>query len=287
MSLLHPNLEAFYAIYLRKTVIAASKDLGISQTGVTQRLRALEREVGASLFTRSRLGMSLTTEGKFLLSFCLMTLESQGRFYSQVKDGGSRVSVDLRIAGPTSFIAGRVVPGCTEVYQRWPHLNLHFMIDDSENRVGLLKQAQADIVVLYPHQVQLEFDSKLVKPDEYCLVGHPSWKKLSLSTILSEQRLFAFHADDQTSLNYLKYFHLLKYLKRPRLFVNENSALIHLLVAGIGVGILAREIAKPLVESKRLVFLNEGKAMKDPLSLAWYSRSQMPAYFQDLLDTIH
>lgn len=66
------------------------------------------------------------------------------------------------------------------------------LIDDSKNRIDLIKQGQADIVILYPHQVPLELDSKLVKADEYLLLGHPSWKGRELIDILTKESLLHF-----------------------------------------------------------------------------------------------
>jgi LysR family transcriptional regulator (chromosome initiation inhibitor) len=286
MSLLSSNLQAFLIVYEKSSVSGAAAELGIGQTAVTQRIRSLENEIGVSLFTRSRKGMKLTTEGKSLLNYCLRANELEGQTFSQLKNTGSGQEVELRIAGPTSFISGRAVPNCKEVLERWPHLNLQFTIDDRENRLELLKQGLVDIVVLYPHQVPPELDSKLVKPDEYLLLGHPSWKGRELKDILQNERIFAFHGNDHTSLNYLKSFNLIGFLKRPRLFVNENLALSNLMRYGVGFGLLSKEIAEPIIKKGELIVLNEAKTLKDPLALAWYPRSNMPTYFKEIVRSL-
>ncbi|MEK6627300.1 MAG: LysR family transcriptional regulator [Bdellovibrionota bacterium] len=283
MSLLSHNLQAFLAVYEKTTVSAAAESLNVGQTAITQRIRALEKSLGASLFIRGRKGMKLTSEGTILLKYCLGARELSGKTLKELKSNAVEFDVDLRIAGPTSIISGRVVPQLKGLYKRWPHLNLHFIIDDRENRLDLIKQGTADIVVLYPHQVPNELDSKLVKPDEYFLLAHPSWAKRSLVDILEKERLFAFHPEDSTSLNYLKSFDLLKYLKRPRLFVNENLALSTLLCEGVGFGLLSREIAQPLLDNQQLIKLNQGKSLKDALAFAWHPRSDMPDYFKDII----
>jgi DNA-binding transcriptional LysR family regulator len=178
------------------------------------------------------------------------------------------------------------VPQCLNIYKKWPKLNLNFIIDDRDNRLNFLKQGIADIVVLYPHQVTAELTSKLVKPDEYLLLGHPNWKNRELKEIIETERLFAFHADDNTSLNYLKSFNLLKYLRRPRLFVNENLALSALLRSGAGFGLLSKEVAEPFLKEKSLITLNEGKSMKDPIAIAWYYRKETPPYLKDIIRSI-
>lgn len=286
MSLLNANLQAFLAIYQTSTVTGAADQLGIGQTAITQRIRSLETELGVTLFTRSRKGMTLTAEGNSLLKYCLRAQELEGETYSELKGSGIQTEVEIKIAGPTSFISGRVVTQCLEIYKKWPKLNLQFIIDDRENRIDLIKQGLADIVVLYPHQVPLELTSKIVKPDEYILLGHPSWKNRDLKEILENERLFAFHPEDQTSLNYLKSFDLLKYLKRPRLFANENLALSTLLRAGVGFGLLSREIAQPFLEEQSLIKLNQGRTMKDPLAIAWYPRNEMPPYLKEIIRLI-
>jgi DNA-binding transcriptional LysR family regulator len=287
MSLLHANLQAFLAVHRCKTVMAASRVLGLGQTGVTQRIRGLERELGVTLFTRSRMGMTLTAEGEALLAYCAVAVESEARILNGFKGGGKVTEVELRVAGPTSFLSARVIQQCKGLFKAWPQLNLHFHINDSATREELLKRGLADIVALSPHQVPLECDSKLLVPDAYMLVGHPSWEGWSLQKILAEQRLFAFHPDDATSLTYLQQFGLLRYLKRPRLYVNENFALQQLLMAGAGIGILLTEIAAPLLRKRRLIALNDAKIMKDPIALAWYPRTEMPAYFRAVIDAIH
>jgi LysR family transcriptional regulator (chromosome initiation inhibitor) len=286
MSLLSPNLQAFLVVYEKASVSGAALALHIGQTAVTQRIRSLENELGVSLFTRSRQGMRLTPEGRSLLKYCLGAKELESQTLGELKNVGSSVEIELRIAGPTSFISGRAVPGCRKVFEKWPNLNIHFTIDDRENRIELLKLGIVDIAVLYPHQVPLELDSKLVRPDEYFLLGHPSWKSRDLKEILQNERLFAFHENDQTSLNYLKFFDLLRFLKRPRLFVNENLALSSLMKYGVGFGLLSKEVAEPILKSGELIKLNQGRVLKDELALAWYPRSQKPAYFEEIVQSL-
>lgn len=286
MSLLNQNLQAFLAIYEKSTVSGAAESLGLGQTAITQRIRSLEQELGITLFTRSRKGMLLTAEGKLLLKYCLRSRELEGETLSELKNAGVKNGIDIRIAGPTSYLSGRAVPQLKSFFQKYPAVNIQFTVDDRPNRIDLIKQGLADIVVLRPHQVPNELDSKIIKPDEYFLVATSKWKQRDLSDILKNERLFAFHAEDDTSLNYLKSYDLLKHLKKPRLFANENLALSNLLQYGVGFGILSKEIAQPYLDSKTLIKLNQGRSLKDPLALAWYPRHEMASYFKEIIAAI-
>ncbi len=286
MMLMSQNLQAFLAIHETSTVTAAAEKLGLGQTAITQRIKALETDLGVSLFLRSRKGMSLTSEGKALLKYCLRTRELEGETLSELTNADKTREIEVRIAGPTSCLSGRVSSQCREILKKWSYLNIHFIIDDQENRLSLIKRGQADLVLLYPHQVPSELDSKVIKPDEYVLLGHPSWKGRELKDILENERLFAFHENDLTSINYLRNFDLLKHLKRSRLYVNENKMLAQLIVDGIGFGILSKEIAEPFLNEGKLIKLNQGKTMKDPLALAWFPRTEMPLYFREIIKSI-
>jgi DNA-binding transcriptional LysR family regulator len=67
---------------------------------------------------------------------------------------------------------------------------------------------------------------------------------------------------------------------------SKDEALSNLLCEGVGFGILSREIAEPLIEKRKLIKLNQGRSMKDPLALAWYPRAEMPDYFKDVIEAI-
>ncbi|MGZ3696144.1 MAG: LysR family transcriptional regulator [Bdellovibrionota bacterium] len=285
MILLKPTLHAFVTVAELSSVSAAAKKLGLTQTGVTQRIKGLEKELEVSLFTRSRLGMKLTTEGQALLRCCLEANNLEGRLLSDLHKGENR-EIDISIVGSASLITGRATHQCREVMRKWPKLNLHFVMDVNANRLGYLKKGTADFAFLLPHEVSDELDSKLVKPLEFILVATSDWKNRHLKEILEEERLYAYYEGDSTGLDYLQEFDLLKHKKKARLYVNENLPLLQLLESGAGYGVLAKEIAKPLLDSGRLLALNQGKSMKVPFALAWYPRQEMPDYFREIIGSI-
>jgi len=50
MSLLSANLNAFIAVIRQGTVMVLASELYLTQTGVTQRIRALEKDLGKPYF---------------------------------------------------------------------------------------------------------------------------------------------------------------------------------------------------------------------------------------------
>jgi DNA-binding transcriptional LysR family regulator len=286
MMIAQSQLPTFMAVAELLNLSAAAKKLGITQTGATQRIKSLEQSLGATLFTRSRTGMRLTEEGRLLLRYCTEVSNLEGQFFSGIKGAGQTREVELCIVGPTSLLAGRVVPCYSEVARKWPNLNLRLVLDSNANRLNQLKRGTCDLAFVFPHEVGLELDSKLIKPVEQVLVAASKWKGRPLRQILETEKLLAYHPGDTTGLDYLRAFDLLGHFKRSKFCVSENITLIRLLELGLGFGVLPKEIAEPLLAQNRLTALNQGRCYKIPFALAWYPRREMPDYFREIIRMI-
>ncbi|WP_419887038.1 LysR family transcriptional regulator [Neobacillus niacini] len=63
------DLEIFQVVADKGTISEAAKELNYVQSNITSRIRKLEAEMNTPLFNRHRRGMSLTPEGKKLLTY--------------------------------------------------------------------------------------------------------------------------------------------------------------------------------------------------------------------------
>lgn len=286
MILLNSNLSAFLAVVENSTVSAAAKKLGITQTGATQRIKTLERELGAALFLRSRSGMTLTPEGTTLLRNCMQVRDLEGKLASELKGNGFHQEVEVSITGPGGVMARRVIPQCAEVRARWPRLNFHFISEALLDRIRLLKRGKADFAIVTPSEVKNEMDSKLIAPNEMVLVASRSWKGRDIEDILESERMIAYHSDDSLGLDYLKEFGLLDQLRLPKILANDNEMVLSLVRKGMGFALLSKELVTSYLDKGELITLNDGKPMDIRFALTWYPRSEMPGYFQELISAI-
>lgn len=286
MSLLSSNLKAFMAIVRQGTVHGAAAELHLTQTGVTQRIRSLEKELGTTLFLRSRKGMQLTQEGEALLRYCKGAEDLEGQVLSQITEAGMHQPLYITITGPTNVMTSRIIDQCTGLYEEWPNLHLNFLTNDSADQLHLLRSGKASLAIVQSEQVPNEMTGKKIKADKYILVATSKWRGRKLIDILKNERIIDFEENDQTTLNYLKKFNLISHLGKNRLFANNNEAIIKLFCKGVGIGTLTQEIAKPYIDSGDLIALNSGSVMEDALALAWYPRPEMPGYFKSIIAAI-
>ncbi len=286
MSLLDPRLQAFTAIVQQGTVQAAARTLAITQTGVTQRIRALEAQLSTTLFTRSRKGMNLTSEGEALHRYCQSIRDLEGLYLNEILGDSSQTLVRLTLSGPTSIVSSRIIPTCVDLYREFPNLILNYQLDDRQDSLDLLRKGVVQLAIASPEEVALEMTSKLLRPDRYVLVCSSRWKGRKTAEVIRNERMIDFYESDTTTKEYLQKFGLLEQARPDRIYANTNYALINLIKAGLGYGTLTQEVAAEDLEKGDLICLNQKQFLESPLALVWYPRNPMPQYFKKIIQSI-
>ncbi|MBC7741128.1 MAG: LysR family transcriptional regulator, partial [Bdellovibrionaceae bacterium] len=234
MSLLSPILEAFWAVVRKGTVQDASYILGITQTGVTQRIRSLEKQLKTTLFIRSRKGMKLTAEGEALLQYVKSSLEIEGMALSRIHRAAKDTIIEVSITGPSSIMRSRVIPNLLPFKKKFPLMRFRFDLSDAHNGVEKLKTGLADFAILEHHQVTREMDSKILKPERYHLYGPTAWKKRALNEIFTSETLIDYNESDMMTFNYLEKYKSKNKIKKERHYANNIDAIAFLVVGEIG-----------------------------------------------------
>lgn len=88
---------------------AASRNLGISQQGLSRAIGALESELGVVLLERSGRGVSLTEKGKVFLGYAKKMLALQDSMMEELRPfGGEDVSAESRIKVYVSYYSAQI-----------------------------------------------------------------------------------------------------------------------------------------------------------------------------------
>ncbi len=286
MSLLSPSLEAFWAVVRKGTVQDASYILGLTQTGVTQRIRSLEKQLKTTLFTRSRKGMKLTAEGEALLQYVKSSLDIEGMALSKIQRAAKDSIIEVGITGSSSLLRSRVIPHLTQLKTHYPLLRFRFDLSDIETNVDKLKSGACDFALLEHHQVTREMDSKIIKAERYSLYGPASWKRRLLSEIIQNECIIDFNFNDLMTFNFLEKYKLKNKIVKERHYANNTDAIASMVSLGLGYTVLSDEFAKPYTKKNELTQLASEYFLDHKMALAWYPRSEKPDYFQAIIKAI-
>lgn len=138
------GIRIFLAVARAGQMLGAARTLGADQATVSRRLRALEADLGASLFHRSPGGVTLTEAGEQLLPLAERMESEALQAYSSV--GGSNIDLvgTVRIGAPDGLGSYYLAPILAEISEQYPNLSLQLV---PLPRTFSLSRREADIAI--------------------------------------------------------------------------------------------------------------------------------------------
>lgn len=139
------RLEAFAAVARERSFTRAALDLHISQSGLSQQIAALERELDVRLFDRTRRRVVLTPSGEALLSWTERLLTDVEGARRAVAVAQGRLGGPLRIAASRT-ISGYVLPRpLAALVAQHPDVRPVVVAENTERVVQLLLGGAVDV----------------------------------------------------------------------------------------------------------------------------------------------
>lgn len=104
------NLTLFLRIVEKGGLAVAGRDFGLSPATVSERLAALEAYYGASLLTRTTRALSLTEEGRMLVTGARRLLAEAEELETQIRHGTETISGPIRLTATQDLGRRCIVP---------------------------------------------------------------------------------------------------------------------------------------------------------------------------------
>lgn len=255
------QLEAFWYVVQTGSYHRAAEALFITQSAVTQRIKALEGSLGHKLFIRSGRGVTLTEAGQLLSRYCREQREAELMFIHRLNGEPGSFVGRLAVAAGSSEGCTWLLPVLARLGRQHPELNLALTIDDAMDPIALLEGNKVDVVLGETPLRRRGLRSIRVGMVPYSLAVSPllgaAWPERPDAEQLKQVRAVDFSPSDQLTLDLLA-----SCLPREdfsdlrRYFVNSMHGLIEWVLAGGGYSALPLPlIRQPLKEGKlRLLF---------------------------------
>lgn len=180
------QLQFFVAAAEAGSVTAAARALSISQSSVTEAIRALEDDLGVSLFDRQARGLLITHRGSAFLRHARQILADVATARTAFRDEAEQTTGRLSL-GVTSLVAGYVLSDILQRFRRaHPQITLNVTEDSGEYLQHLLIGGELDVAVLLTSSVKdrmaLHVETLLVSPYRLWLpLGHPLAQQESIA----------------------------------------------------------------------------------------------------------
>ena len=167
MSLSALQLDAFHAVARHGSFSRAAKELHVTQSALSQRIKKLEEELGQLLFLRGAGGLALTDAGTRLLRYCQTRAALEADIVAELVPGSSSTLAGLvRIAGYSSVMRSLVLPSIAPLFRAHPKLHAELRIREMVELESMLVRAAADFVLL-DHVLDLTAIGQNVTPEQW------------------------------------------------------------------------------------------------------------------------
>ncbi len=244
------QLQFFVAAAEHGSVSAAAKVLSISQSSVTEAIKALEADLGISLFERRARGLEITVAGHQFLRHARKIRDdvSDARRAFMVESAARTGEIRL---GVTSLVAGYGLSDALGRFRRtFPAVRISAVEDSGEYLEHLLIGGEIDVAFLFVSNLhnRAAFQVESIAASAMRLwlpLGHPlaSEEAVSLTDVAQEPLIMLsveeIEASTQTLLSSLG--------TRPEVAFRTHSveAVRSLVATGMGVAILPDLIYRP------------------------------------------
>lgn len=250
-------IRYFYYAAREKSILEASKFLGIPRSTLGKHIQAFETECGFNLFIRRKSGLDLTQKGEELFRFAAQSIESLEEGLMQIQQRKEPKSQVLKIITTTGMSHLWVISKLPAFRKIYPHIQVH--IKTTNDQVDFLASGFDMAVFPKVSDVQDVIQRKIFTSHHF-LFASPAYLKnhgtpKTIDELINHQ-LISFHMLRDKSHQGPIDWHI-DLLGRdtlaPVISVNSAIGVLYAVKQGLGIGLLPSTL--PFIKESKLVQL--------------------------------
>ncbi len=266
------SLKVFCDLVDTASFSKAAAAHGITQSAVSQQIRALETRFRCRLLERSRSGVAATPEGHAFYATCREMLASWAAFESKLGELKHEVAGELRIASVFSIGLHELPARLAAFRARFPHVEVHVDYRRSVQVYELVASGEVHIgLVAFPaKRPGLMFE--VFDEDRMVVICHPRHalagkKRIALSAIAGEP-FIGFEPDTPTRRTTDRYLRRAGVKVAPVNDFDNIETVKRAVEIGSGVSIVpARTVATEVASGQLALLEVESPRMTRPLAI--------------------
>lgn len=287
---MHPRLlKTFLIVARNRNFTRAAVEIHLAQSSVSGQIQALEADLRADLFTRSRLGLELTPAGEALAPYAeeILTLADEARAAVSV---AARQTAGTMTIGALETIASEKLPQLLSSFQRaHPDINVRMKVAGSGDLLRKVEDGEIDVAFCFDRgALDDRLTKRTISAEPLVLVASHGSESATRACGLSAFASMSFVATEPGCV----YRHLLDKafadagLEPPKLVAEVGSivAIARLVAAGAGMGLVPRIAVAGALERGEIVEMPwPGEIMTAALIMIWRRRRVQPPALKLLL----
>jgi len=268
------RLEVFCRVAEQQSISAAARALRISQPAVTQHIKLLEESFPATLFLRTRHGVTLTEAGVVLLDHArrVAALEEEVSHKLRLPDGalGGRI----RLGASTTVTQYHLPDVLARFKKRHPAVEVEVLEGNSDAMIGALLAQRIDIGLIEVPCRRRDLRAQSFFEDEIVVIAAPDdplvRKKSVTVSQLIERPLIVREPGSGTRKTVEDSLHRLKVELSQLRIIQElpsTEAIKRVVAAGLGLGFVSRiSITNEIADGSLVVLAVRHLQIRRPFS---------------------
>lgn len=256
----------FHTVAKFGSITKAAEELYVSQPAVTQGIKTLENLIGATLFIRTKKGVTLTEEAKVLFNYIdegityIKNGETKFQELMNLQDG------TLKIGASTTITQHILLPYLEKFTNQFPNINVSITNHLTTDLIKLLRNGTVDLLILNLPTLE-HSDLQIIpftKVQDIFAVGKKlkrlSEKEQQLKNLSKED--FIFQKNPSNTRTYLNNFLLKeKIIISPKYDVVSFNLVKDMTKIGMGIGYLTKEFILNEINNKELYIIKTKPAI--------------------------
>ena len=265
---------------------AASKRLYVTQSALSHQLRQIEERLGTSLFVRSGRKMILTEAGRRILKTAQSVLQELNSTEQEVRGLASGREGILRISTQCNTCYHWLPPLIRKFHQQYPRVDVDINVAATRDPWGALWSGELDLAIVYNIPNTKGLTTYSLFDDELMAIVHPDHplgkKDFVTARDFTDENLIVYMTPTEENFLFQKVLIPANISPRKITQVMLTEAIVEMIKAGFGIGVLSHWFSAPYVREKsiRAVRITK-KGLKRKWIGAAIQRSDLPSYISE------
>ena len=260
------QLRYFVAVAEQRSFTKAANQYYLSQTAVTQQVRALEETLGVQLLDRNSRPVTLTPAGAVFLTEAKAILERMNSAVSRARDASTGLVGSIRIGYTKGYERSDLSNKLRAFHRDYPNILLTCFRCDTDMLAAGLLNGEYDIIFTWDstnirQDIQVEF--RLVEQARLVVAlygSHPFARRTALrrSELKNETILFMTPSGTGSSFgddHFMQLYQQAGYLPNILLRSNDVESILMMVAAEEGISILPAYCTDKLTNADNLIFV--------------------------------
>ncbi len=271
-------LDTFLDLVETRSFHRTGERLEITQSTVSARLQVLETAVGARLFSRSRAGTQLTTEGLKFHPHARALRHAWTEAQRSVAPSGT-AAVSLRIGIQHDLAAGRIGNWVAAFRRALPDCAIYIEPDYSAQMCQDIAKGALDFAIVFSPQPQPDLHFASVGEVTYNLISSVGDTRAALKpeSYIRASYAAAFDAAHAQAL---------PEMSATPFASGQEAAVAALLQSMGGAGFVLDRTAGPMIESAKFTAVTDVEPITQPVYVVMHQRHRPQRMYRRLTKTI-